>query len=55
MAKVLCVSPSGFYAWNISCKQTSKRQQAQQHRDERIKAAFDDSKQQNGARRIQET
>lgn len=53
MAKVLCVSPSGFYAWSISCKQTSKRQQAQQYRDERIKAAFDDSKQRNGARRIQ--
>jgi transposase InsO family protein len=53
MAKVLSVSPSGFYAWCLSCKQTSKRQQAQQCRDERIKAAFDDSKQRNGARRIQ--
>ncbi len=53
MAKVLCVSPSGFYALSISCKQTNKRQQAQQYRDERIKAAFDDSIQRNGARCIQ--
>jgi len=33
MAKVLCVSPSGFYAWVKSCEHMCKRKQQQQTLD----------------------
>jgi transposase InsO family protein len=53
MAEVLCVSPSGFYAWVKSCEQVCKRRQKQQTLDTRVKAVFVDSKERDGARRIQ--
>ncbi|MDN3407172.1 MULTISPECIES: IS3 family transposase [unclassified Pseudoalteromonas] len=53
MAKVLCVSPSGFYAWIKSCEHVCKRKQQQQMLDTQVKAVFVDSKERDGARRIQ--
>lgn len=53
MACVLSVSPSGYYSWLKTCQQTSKRQQAQQARDTKIKDVFTKSKERDGARRIQ--
>ena len=51
MANVLRVSRSGYYAW-LHAK-PSQRQQKREARDEKVKAAFDASKQRDGARRIQ--
>lgn len=53
MAHVLCVSQSGYYAWLKSCHKPSQRQQKQKSRDELVKKVFDESKQRDGARRIQ--
>ncbi len=50
---MLSVSPSGYYSWLKSCQQPSKRKQAQQARDTKIKDAFTKSKERDGARRIQ--
>ena len=52
MARVFSVSPSGFYAWKQACTQPRSRKIKRQHPDERIKLAFDNSKQRDGARRI---
>ena len=53
MIRVLSVSPSGYYAWLKACHQPSKRKRAQQVRDEKVRHIFDDSKERDGARRIQ--
>lgn len=52
MACVLSVSPSGYYSWLKTYQQPSKRQQAQQARDTKIKDVFTKSKDRDGARRI---
>ena len=49
MARVLSVSPSGFYAWKQACAQPSP---SKIKRHKRIKLAFNNSKQRDGARRI---
>ena len=51
MADVLRVSRSGYYAWLHASP--SQRQQKREARDEKVKVAFDASKQRDGARRIQ--
>ncbi|WP_440905461.1 IS3 family transposase [Catenovulum sp. SX2] len=53
LASVLCVSPSGYYGWLKASQQPSERHKAQQIRDEKIKVAFENSKERDGARRIQ--
>lgn len=53
MACALSVSRSGYYAWQKASVSLSNRKQAQQARDQAIKAAFAESKQRDGARRIQ--
>jgi len=44
MARALSVSPSGYYSWLKSYQQPSKRKQAQQARDTKIKEVFTKSK-----------
>lgn len=53
MALVLNVSRSGYYAWRKTGTVPSKRQQKRNVRDAKVRAAFDASKQRDGARRIQ--
>ena len=53
MTRALSVSPSGYYSWLKACQQPSKRKRAQQVRDEKVRHIFDDSKERDGARRIQ--
>ena len=53
MTRALSVSPSGYYSWLKTCQQPSKRKQAQQVRDEKVRHIFDESKERDGARRIQ--
>ena len=53
MACALSVSPSGYYSWLKACQQPSKRKQAQQVRDVKVKDIFANSKERDGARRIQ--
>jgi transposase InsO family protein len=53
MARALSVSRSGYYAWQKASVSLSNRKQVQQARDQAIKAAFAESKQRDGARRIQ--
>lgn len=53
MAHVLCISPSGYYAWIKSCAEPSNRIQKQKARDELVKQVFDDRKKRDGSRRIQ--
>ncbi len=53
MALVLNVSRSGYYTWRKAGLTPSKRKQKRDDRDEKVKVAFDNSKQRNGARRIQ--
>ena len=53
MTRVLSVSPSGYYTWLKACHQPSKRKRTPQVRDEKVRHIFDDSKERDGARRIQ--
>ena len=53
MVNVLNVSRSGYYAWRKHGQTVNPREQRQIERDEAIKQAFIDSKERNGARRIQ--
>ena len=53
LVSVLKVSRSGYYQWLSSRDRVSPRQRARQARDGVIKAAFDRSKQRNGATRLQ--
>ncbi len=53
MATVLNVSRSGYYAWIKTGCMPGPRTLARQERDRKVKAAFDKSKQRDGARRIQ--
>ncbi|WP_345887509.1 IS3 family transposase [Shewanella algae] len=53
MTVVLKVSRSGYYAWRNASSELGKRQLKRDDRDRKIKAAFDASKQRDGARRIQ--
>src|SRR5690554_7313280 len=53
MVNVLNVSRSGYYAWRKHGQTVNPRKQRQIERDEAIKQAFIDSKERNGARRIQ--
>jgi len=53
MVTVLQVSRSGYYAWRKSGLTPSPRAVKRAQRDVLIKEAFDDSKERNGARRIQ--
>lgn len=50
---MLNVSRSGYYAWRKHGQTVNPRKQRQIERDEAIKQAFIDSKERNGARRIQ--
>jgi transposase InsO family protein len=53
MARVLKVSRSGYYFWRSNGNHLSTREQKRIARDEKIKAAFEASKERSGARRIQ--
>lgn len=53
MSLVLNVSRSGYYAWRSTGTVPGQRKQKRDDRDVKIKAAFDASKQRDGARRIQ--
>ena len=53
MVKVLNVSRSGYYAWVQRQKRPSHRYLKQQALDQKVKLAFNASKQRDGARRIQ--
>ena len=53
MTVVLKVSRSGYYAWRNASSELGKRQLKRDDRDRKIKAAFDASKQRDGAPRIQ--
>lgn len=53
MAAVLKVSRSGYYHWLSTRDKPSSRQRARQVRDNAVKSAFEQSKQRNGAVRIQ--
>lgn len=53
MAAVLRVSRSGYYHWRTHGDMPSSRAQKRQDRDEKIKAAFENSKERYGATRIQ--
>lgn len=53
MTMVLQVSRSGYYHWRKHGDKPSLRAQKRQERDEKIKAAFDNSKERYGATRIQ--
>lgn len=53
MAHVLCVSPSGYYAWIKSCDKLSSSRKKQKARDKLIKQAFEEGKKRDGSRRIQ--
>ena len=53
MVRVLKVSRSGYYAWRKSGQTLSPRALKRAERDDKIKQAFEASKERNGARRIQ--
>ncbi|MBI6550314.1 hypothetical protein H8A87_16850 [Xenorhabdus sp. VLS] len=53
MAKVFGVSRSGFYYWIKRRHKQTNRQQKQATIDDKVKNAFDEGKQRDGARRIQ--
>lgn len=53
MAAVLDVSRSRFYEWKNNPDQATPRARLRQERDEKIKAAFVESKKRDGAKRIQ--
>ena len=53
MAITLNVSRSGYYIWRKTDKEPSSRKQRRLVIDKQVKAAFDKSKQRDGARRIQ--
>lgn len=54
MAKVLNVSRSGFYYWLKNRHKVTERKAARQVLDDKVNKAFVDSKERDGARRIQE-
>ncbi|MFW0939351.1 IS3 family transposase [Vibrio parahaemolyticus] len=53
MAKVFRVSRSGFYYWIKHCHKAIQRETIRQELDTKVKDAFDNSKGQDGSRRIQ--
>ncbi|TDT36175.1 transposase InsO family protein [Halospina denitrificans] len=55
MAAVLGVSRSGYYTWQKTRFQPSQLELARERLDRRVKEAFGQSKQRDGARRIQAT
>lgn len=55
MASVFRVSRSGFYHWIKNRHKESQRSHRRKQRDQAIKDAFDESKERDGARRIQKT
>ena len=55
MASVFRVSRSGFYHWIKNRHKESQRNHRRKQRDQAIKDAFDESKERDGARRIQKT
>ncbi len=55
MASVLGVSRSGYYTWQKTRLQSSQLEQARKRLDRRVKEAFCQGKQRDGARRIQAT
>lgn len=54
MAKVLNVSRSGFYYWVKNRHKITERKAARQVLDDKVNKAFVDSKERDGARRVQE-
>ena len=55
MATVLGVSRSGYYTWQQQRFRTSELELARQRLDQRVEEAFGQSKQRDGARRLQAT
>ena len=53
MAKVFCVSRSGFYYWIKHRHKALQREVTRQELDTKVKEAFDNSKGRDGSRRIQ--
>ncbi len=53
MAKVLGVSRSGFYYWIDNRHKVTQRNEHRKQLDSKVREAFDDKKERDGARRIQ--